>query len=298
MIFFSLRSCRSSSVNSPKCFFSQDFEGPDRSFGPGYPREWPPDVGGISVPKTSSLGWFLFLSNNLVCDGNLWGWKQPLKMLRAKGGGKKRTQKICHNRQRAECWFGGENSLSLTQFWGKLCEFWEKTRWVRFGTQMIGWEELTELSPLNSVRAEKLTEFGVWNRTLRNRTLRAQRLKKFKILKLSSEIENFRQATHQTPIFVGNSEGRDWNFQSRLKFTSEIKNFNRDWNYSIFGPSGWRFLLPSPSRRSLLVFADWRPRSSLPCFLVKKKKAGKLPKKTTLSAGNSLINLVRRCLAN
>ena len=41
-------------------------------------------------------------------------------------------------------------------------------------------------------------------------SLRAQRLKKFKILKFSSEIENFKRATHQTPtFFVGNSEGRD-----------------------------------------------------------------------------------------
>ena len=34
-------------------------------------------------------------------------------------------------------------------------------------------------------------------------TLRAQRLKKFKILKFSSEIENFKRATHPTPIFCG-----------------------------------------------------------------------------------------------
>ena len=39
----------------------------------------------------------------------------------------------------------------FTEFWGKLgefCtklgEFGTKTRWVRFGTQLIGWEELTE----------------------------------------------------------------------------------------------------------------------------------------------------------
>ena len=44
-----------------------------------------------------------------------------------------------------------------------------KTRWVRFGTQIIGWEELTEFSPRSSARAKKITEFGVWNRTLRNR---------------------------------------------------------------------------------------------------------------------------------
>ena len=30
---------------------------------PGYPREWPPEVRGISVPKTSSLGWFFGLDS-------------------------------------------------------------------------------------------------------------------------------------------------------------------------------------------------------------------------------------------
>ena len=43
-----------------------------------------------------------------------------------------------------------------------------KTRWVRFFTQIIGWEELTEFAPRNSVSPEKLTKFGVWNRTLWN----------------------------------------------------------------------------------------------------------------------------------
>ena len=61
---------------------------------------------------------------------------------------------------------GEENSLSLTEFYGKLREFLRKTRWVCFGTQIwiIGWEELTALSPRNSARAKKLTELGVWNR--------------------------------------------------------------------------------------------------------------------------------------
>ena len=31
----------------------------------------------------------------------------------------------------------------------------QKTRWARFGTQIIGWEELTEFSPQKSVRANK-----------------------------------------------------------------------------------------------------------------------------------------------
>ena len=44
----------------------------------------------------------------------------------------------------------------------------EKTRWVRFGTQTIARKELTDFSPRDSVRANKLTELGVWNRALRN----------------------------------------------------------------------------------------------------------------------------------
>ena len=39
---------------------------------------------------------------------------------------------------------------------------------TKFGTQIIGWEELTEFS-LGSLRAKKLTELGVSNRALRNR---------------------------------------------------------------------------------------------------------------------------------
>ena len=41
--------------------FAEGFRGP-RSFGPGCPRGWPPDVCGISVPKTFSLG--CFFGNN------------------------------------------------------------------------------------------------------------------------------------------------------------------------------------------------------------------------------------------
>ena len=48
-------------MSAPKCLFFQYFERPDRSFEPGYPREWPPDVRGTSGPKTYSLGWFFVL---------------------------------------------------------------------------------------------------------------------------------------------------------------------------------------------------------------------------------------------
>ena len=67
---------------------------------------------------------------------------------------------------------------------------------------------------------------------------RAQRLKKIKILKFSSEIEKFKRSTHQTPVFCG----KFW--RSRLKFSIEIEIFKRDWqfqarlNFSIFGPLG------------------------------------------------------------
>ena len=40
-------------MSAPKCLFFQGLKGPDRSFDQGYLRE--PNVGGISVPKTSYL---------------------------------------------------------------------------------------------------------------------------------------------------------------------------------------------------------------------------------------------------
>ena len=46
----------------------------------------------------------------------------------------------------------------------------QRTRWVHFGAQIIGWEELTEFPARNSVKATKLTELRIWNRTLRNRS--------------------------------------------------------------------------------------------------------------------------------
>ena len=71
---------------------------------------------------------------------------------------------------------------------------------------------------------------------------------RLKRMTFSSEIENFKRATHQTPSFVGNSEGRDWKIQARLKFSSEIENFKRKLEifkrsseidyFSRFGPSG------------------------------------------------------------
>ena len=90
--------------------------------------------------------------------------------------GQKRTKKD----KKGQKIGNGRNTVSRVQFqrreltephWvlGQTRWVLRKTRWVRFATQIIGWEELTEFAPRNSVRAKKLTEFGVWNRTLRNR---------------------------------------------------------------------------------------------------------------------------------
>ena len=55
------------------------------------------------------------------------------------------------------------------------------------------------------------------------RSLRAQILKKIKILKFSSELGIFKRATHQTPIFCGEF----WSV-SIDKISSEIEIFKRD----------------------------------------------------------------------
>ena len=69
----------------------------------------------------------------------------------------------------------GRNTVSGAMFSEDLTHWvFGQTQWVLrrtwsvcIGTQMIGQKALT-FSPRNSVRAKKLTEFGVWNRALRN----------------------------------------------------------------------------------------------------------------------------------
>ena len=103
-------------------------------------------------------------------------------------------------------------------------------------------------------------------------SLRAQILKNFKILKFSSELENFKRATHQTPIF----RGEFW--RSGLKISSEIEIFKRDWIFSRFGPLGFASLQIScpPFRNSKLLRRLWL--SKIPCwkgFPAKCDSAGK-----------------------
>ena len=62
-------------------------------------------------------------------------------------GGFFQTGFLVNIRKRAEYCFGGENSLSSAA--NVL-----SSRWVRLCIQIIGWEELTECSPRNSVRAK------------------------------------------------------------------------------------------------------------------------------------------------
>ena len=82
-------------------------------------------------------------------------------------------------------------------------------------------------------------------------------------LKFSMEIEIFKRATHQTPIFVGNSEGPG------LKFPSEIQIFNRDWKFqsrlifSIFGPLG--FLSLAHRNRSDFCYFRLHAKGVAPC---------------------------------
>ena len=91
------------------------------------------------------------------------------------------------------------------------------------------------------------------------RTLRAQRWKNFKIalrdwnfqsrLKISSEPPT-------KPLFFlwGNSEGQDWNFQSRLKISREIEIFNRDWNlFNLWALRALAFALCSVARICALL---------------------------------------------
>ena len=95
-------------------------------------------------------------------------------------------------------------------------------------------------------RAERLT-FWVWRLPGGGLPLqkgpKAQRLNKFKILN------------------VGNAEGQDWNFQARLKLSSEIEIINRDWIFSIFGPFGVvvEKFVPSLERKFVLGFRRREP---------------------------------------
>ena len=70
-----------------------------------------------------------------------------------------------------------------------------------------------------------------------------QRLKKFKIALRDWNFQSRLKISSEPPtkplFFVANSEGQDWQFQSRLKISSEIEIFNRDWSFSIFGPLGY-----------------------------------------------------------
>ena len=93
--------------------------------------------------------------------------------------------------------------------------------WARIFSGGLGFFHTKGWGPKSSVcpsKPGKSNSFG-------GISLRAQRLKKIKILKFSSENENFKRAAHQTPIFCGVF------WRSGLKFSSEIEIFKRDWKF-------------------------------------------------------------------
>ena len=107
-------------------------------------------------------------------------------------------------------------------------------------------------------------------------TLRAQILKNFKTLKFSSELEIFKRATRQTPIFCGEF------WRSGLKISSEIEIFKFTCYATLFpphAPLGWwyssigmwlplahfwhhRAFAPS-DRQTLVAAADWNFQARL-----------------------------------
>ena len=78
---------------------------------------------------------------------------------------------------------------------------------------------------LNTQRAQSLKNFKI---ALRDWKFQA-RLKR---MTFSSEIENFKRATHQTPYFCGEFS------RSRLNMSSEIEVFKRDWKFQA---KTWNF---------------------------------------------------------
>ena len=59
-------------ISAPKCLFFKDFEHPDRSFGSGYPREWPPPPPRMSagcpsqkLPLWAEISFLIFVRNSV-----------------------------------------------------------------------------------------------------------------------------------------------------------------------------------------------------------------------------------------
>ena len=124
-----------------------------------------------------------------------------------------------------------------------------KTRWVRIYTQIIDWEELTEFAPRNSVSPKKLTEFGVWNRTPRNRIrpvsdLRRSRRAPQKESKTSLQ-ETLRVKTH---LFFDSGDSFFWLFLGRPPGPPETPSETPFW---LFEPGPVLTPLPDP----------WDPKS-------------------------------------
>ena len=93
-----------------------------------------------------------------------------------------------------------DNSEARTRITRISMRIGEKTRFAQIWPSASKIGLFLRINSRESIRTN-LRNVGV--RITCPLTLRAQRLQKFKILKFSSEIQNFKRATHQTPIFCG-----------------------------------------------------------------------------------------------
>ena len=136
--------------------------------------------------------------------------------------------------------------------------------------ESIGWEELTELSPRNSVRAKKLTEFGAWNRTLPNRI---RPVSDFPSLQWVSKSRVCLLRKLQVPrccccffFFFSESEPRRYRHQNSQKYLY----FLIFWflNFGFFEPGARKTHLPK----------HWGPSKNFPCLFQNDFLSGGYPK--------------------
>ena len=196
-------------------------------------------------------------------------------------------------RKRAEYCFESTVSEERTH-WVLRQTRWvlRETRWVRVYTQIIGWKELTELAPRNSVSPEKLTEFGVWSRTPRNRIRPVPDNESY-------ERENPWNRTISTVLWVHKKLPQSTvklvlpsneSYESKTgcnrtlatvlwvplkildKNSISLEIFNRDWKFQSrlsefpqkFGVGGWLKLSISLENFKILDFSIFGPEMAVP----------------------------------
>ena len=130
-----------------------------------------------------------------------------------------------------------------------------ETRWVRFGPPIIGRKELTEFSPRTSVRAKKLTEFGVWTCAPRNRIRPVSELR-------DCETPGFHEWPPPLPIYhaVGNyyPEAFQYFMEKRcVTYSFVVDNMNILGNFLLFVGQD------QLGENCLAIFPYWGSQSTL-----------------------------------